>query len=636
MVSRQTANIAAYAFPTPSPSPPWDRGQALQHQQQQQQQYYHQFILQQQQQQQQQQYILLQQQQQQSALLQQQQQQHELANYYQQLEQQQQQLHAAGSPSFLLPQQPQQHPHLHPHHQQHAGSPSLAPTYGYYYYYPHQPTPTSSLTPSPASSLIPSPHDNSSTTATSSSATVSTTTTATTSSSAAELSSTNSTTDSDSSNNNNTTDSNAPPTSDIPSLTTPSSSSSAHEPSDSYLDQQQQLVYPNMAQIVNQHPQMMIVPATAAATGPGSKDSRWLTLEVCREFQRSKCSRSDNECKFAHPPTHVEVQNGRVVACFDSIKGKCQRKDPPCKYLHPPQHLREQLLQNGRNNLILKNMQLQAYQQYAGVLPVNPYAGLQALSAMPTQATAAYNPYITTSLSSLGMTTTDANPIMSHQLHPGMLSAQPKAVRADKFESQADGAEAVSSHASLVDAYSLSTCTYIPQVCREFQRGTCSRASSECRFAHPADHIAVDPGDNHVTVCMDFVKSKCVRDLCKYLHPPPHLQAQVRAAHARHQAQAAQASISAVSAVVDCCLSAGGAGGITGGMTSSSPTACNNNSNVLAGSSNSNFVNNLNNNIINNNNSNNNHNNNNSNCSALVGARGQCAIHYLAVTEFCF
>lgn len=51
-----------------------------------------------------------------------------------------------------------------------------------------------------------------------------------------------------------------------------------------------------------------------------AKDSRWLTLEVCREYQRNKCSRSENECKFAHPPAHVEVNNGRVVCCFDSLK----------------------------------------------------------------------------------------------------------------------------------------------------------------------------------------------------------------------------------------------------------------------------------------------------------------------------
>ncbi|XP_052217369.1 muscleblind-like protein 1 isoform X30 [Dreissena polymorpha] len=123
----------------------------------------------------------------------------------------------------------------------------------------------------------------------------------------------------------------------------------------------------------------MVNPAVLnLAAAANAKDSRWLTLEVCREFQRSKCTRSDQECKFAHPPPHVEVQSGRVTACFDSIKGKCQRKEPPCKYLHPPQHLREQLLQNGRNNLILKNLQFQAAQQAAlnqglmsGLIPVN-------------------------------------------------------------------------------------------------------------------------------------------------------------------------------------------------------------------------------------------------------------------------
>jgi hypothetical protein len=89
------------------------------------------------------------------------------------------------------------------------------------------------------------------------------------------------------------------------------------------------------------------------------KDSRWLQLEVCREYQRNKCSRPDHECKFAHPPTNVEVQNGRVIACYDSIKGRCNREKPPCKYFHPPQHLKDQLLINGRNHLALKNALLQ-------------------------------------------------------------------------------------------------------------------------------------------------------------------------------------------------------------------------------------------------------------------------------------
>jgi len=74
-----------------------------------------------------------------------------------------------------------------------------------------------------------------------------------------------------------------------------------------------------------------VQPVTAAAaalmlSGGGAsmvaagKDSGWLTLEVCREFARQRCSRPDSECRYAHPPPHVDVQNGRVVCCFDSIK----------------------------------------------------------------------------------------------------------------------------------------------------------------------------------------------------------------------------------------------------------------------------------------------------------------------------
>jgi len=115
------------------------------------------------------------------------------------------------------------------------------------------------------------------------------------------------------------------------------------------------------------------------------KDSRWLQLEVCREFQRNKCSRPDTECKFAHPPPNVEVQNGRVTACYDSIKGRCNREKPPCKYFHPPLHLKDQLLINGRNHLALKN----ALMQQMGLAPGQPVPG-----QVPAAATMATNPYL--------------------------------------------------------------------------------------------------------------------------------------------------------------------------------------------------------------------------------------------------
>ncbi|KAG5669980.1 hypothetical protein PVAND_000269 [Polypedilum vanderplanki] len=126
------------------------------------------------------------------------------------------------------------------------------------------------------------------------------------------------------------------------------------------------------------------------------KDSRWLQLEVCREFQRNKCSRPDTECKFAHPPANVEVQNGRVTACYDSIKARCQREKPPCKYYHPPQHLKDQLLINGRNHLALKNALMQQMGMPQNGQPIitnqmQPMTANAYITSVP--ASNPYNPY---------------------------------------------------------------------------------------------------------------------------------------------------------------------------------------------------------------------------------------------------
>ncbi|XP_067947952.1 muscleblind-like protein isoform X6 [Watersipora subatra] len=136
----------------------------------------------------------------------------------------------------------------------------------------------------------------------------------------------------------------------------------------------------------------------AALLFNNSKDSRWLTLEVCREFQRNRCTRTEEECKFAHPPPHVDQQNGRVMCCFDSIKGKCQRKEPPCKYLHPPQHLKEQLLQNGRQNLAIKYHwnQVLAQNQIAAQMPTAAplMPSMTGIPGMPGMAGPIPSPYL--------------------------------------------------------------------------------------------------------------------------------------------------------------------------------------------------------------------------------------------------
>jgi len=161
------------------------------------------------------------------------------------------------------------------------------------------------------------------------------------------------------------------------------------------------------------------------------KDSRWLQLEVCREYQRQKCTRSDAECKFAHPPPNVEVQNGRVTACYDSIKGRCNREKPACKYFHPPQHLKDQLLINGRNHLALKNALAQQMQQQLipGQIPAvfgAPYVG----ASVPLT----YSPYLPGLVSPL---IGSEQQILSHQPQPNPQQQPPhiqQKQRSDRIE----------------------------------------------------------------------------------------------------------------------------------------------------------------------------------------------------------
>ncbi|XP_035526073.1 muscleblind-like protein 1 isoform X8 [Morone saxatilis] len=260
------------------------------------------------------------------------------------------------------------------------------------------------------------------------------------------------------------------------------------------------------------------------------RDTKWLTLEVCREFQRGTCSRSDQECKFAHPAKSCQVDNGRVIACFDSLKGRCSREN--CKYLHPPPHLKTQLEINGRNNLIQqKNMAMLAQQmQLANAmmpgtqLPPMPMfsmtPGLATNASAAAAAAAAFNPYL--------------SPVSPGLMPQEIMPSTPVLMASSPTVSQVPNAAAAAAQKLLR--------TDRLEVCREYQRGNCSRGENDCRFAHPADSTMIDTNDNTVTVCMDYIKGRCSREKCKYFHPPAHLQAKIKAAqHQVNQATAAAA-----------------------------------------------------------------------------------------------
>ncbi|XP_055785332.1 muscleblind-like protein 2a isoform X7 [Salvelinus fontinalis] len=264
------------------------------------------------------------------------------------------------------------------------------------------------------------------------------------------------------------------------------------------------------------------------------RDTKWLTLEVCRQFQRGTCSRSDEECKFAHPPKSCQVENGRVIACFDSLKGRCTREN--CKYLHPPAHLKTQLEINGRNNLIQqKTAAAMMAQQMPFMFPgttMQPTMSFPISQGLGSSPGLSYAPYLTHMTHSMGMMPSEMLQPSTHSIIvPGSQpcsmqssSSNQKLLRTDKLE-----------------------------VCREFQRGNCARGETDCRFAHPSDSPMIDTSDNTVTVCMDYIKSRCSREKCKYFHPPAHLQAKIKAA--QHQAnQTAVAAQAAAMAFPHGCL----------------------------------------------------------------------------------
>ncbi|KAM8857568.1 muscleblind-like protein 2a isoform 2-T4 [Synchiropus picturatus] len=279
------------------------------------------------------------------------------------------------------------------------------------------------------------------------------------------------------------------------------------------------------------------------------RDTKWLTLEVCRQFQRGNCSRSDEECKFAHPPASCQVENGRVIACFDSIKGRCLREN--CKYLHPPSHLKAQLEINGRNNLIQQKTAAAMLQQMQFMIP-SP--GLQSVvndlvfafpnlscffsanvpfrpQGIGANAGLGYGSYISPLSHGMGLVPTD------------ILPSSPVLVPASQAVTLPSSSSSSSSSSS---AQKLQRSDKL-EVCREFQRGNCARGETDCRFAHPVDSPMVDSIDNTVTVCMDYMKGRCTRDKCKYFHPPAHLQAKMKSGQQGSQtAMAAQATAAAL------------------------------------------------------------------------------------------
>uniref|UniRef100_A0A1B0FEL9 C3H1-type domain-containing protein n=1 Tax=Glossina morsitans morsitans TaxID=37546 RepID=A0A1B0FEL9_GLOMM len=273
------------------------------------------------------------------------------------------------------------------------------------------------------------------------------------------------------------------------------------------------------------HADDSMVSQFTTAFGRSLPISRWKVYKSWGEKGKIRHSNWALACKASFPRPFAGVKQGRMD--LDGAerngrlkKGRCNRDKPPCKYFHPPQHLKDQLLINGRNHLALKN----ALMQQMGIASGQPVLAGQ----VPTVAA---NPYLT------GIPANTYSPYFAPgHLVPALLGPDPAAVASQLGPVVPQAVQVTQQKLPRSDRL---------EVCREFMRGACKRAESECRFAHPQESVARHD-DGSITVCMDAVKGRCTRDPCRYFHPPLHLQAQLKAAQSRATAVAAAAATAPV------------------------------------------------------------------------------------------
>ncbi|KAL2622323.1 hypothetical protein R1flu_002528 [Riccia fluitans] len=187
----------------------------------------------------------------------------------------------------------------------------------------------------------------------------------------------------------------------------------------------------------------------------GTRKRLSLTVPICKDFVRGRCSRSPLDCRFAHPPPTVALDGLRevVTVCFDSLRDRCIR-GPVCRYYHPPPHLRTLL------------------QEAAGI-EIAPQLGYQ-----PDSIRSPHNIV-------LGPTRLLAPPISVH----GPVSI--KALTRPSIEVCRDFVRGRCSRDAEDCRFAHHNRTggdgeYVI-VCQDFLRGKCERDA--CRYLHPPDHL---------------------------------------------------------------------------------------------------------------------------------------------------
>ncbi|AQK43759.1 Zinc finger CCCH domain-containing protein 28 [Zea mays] len=197
-----------------------------------------------------------------------------------------------------------------------------------------------------------------------------------------------------------------------------------------------------------------------------------LTVDACRDFLRDRCTRSDLECRYAHPHNSVSIDlDNKVTACADSLRNNCFR-GMTCRYYHPPPHIQEQLLrsvgvEDPKVKTICRDFTRGKCSRSANECRFLHHSSVEDVAI-------------------LYMPPPPPPPLGVPMMGPLPSPPIPFADNTNRVE-----------------------------VCRDFLKNMCNRES--CRFVHPETHTTAV--NANVEVCRDFKRGECNRSACRFFHP---------------------------------------------------------------------------------------------------------------------
>ncbi|KAL7012869.1 hypothetical protein ACKWTF_015089 [Chironomus riparius] len=257
------------------------------------------------------------------------------------------------------------------------------------------------------------------------------------------------------------------------------------------------------------------------------RDSQWLQLDVCLDFLVGKCGKL-GDCQFAHPMTHVDVVDNKVMACYDSFKGRCRRVTPPCKYYHPTPPLMEVLVQRGKNHIAMKNSiqfpqlisdvsAMQQQQQFVEVPTTSKSQKIEIGSKrsanvvnneLPIEMMYFKRPTLGPATMAMPMIQVPFIPQPVYQPSMPVVPTDPNGV----IPLNAPFVTYTDINGQILDN--------LP-VCQDFNRNMCTRIN--CKFVHLLDPKKLEIHEHRVAVCRDHANGICRRQQCKYYHIPIQL-----------------------------------------------------------------------------------------------------------------